>query len=97
MDKQYFVYDPENGIEYYETEDKMLRELQMAIDSYLDDDEWFDDPLQIVAGKITAKVIKSVIAKRSDQTIDAEGYDTNGRYWMDGDDQFIDYEIKKIE
>lgn len=97
MKKLYFLYDPENGFETFETEEKRDAEAKASIESYLSDDEGWDELVeQIFTGVITHSANKVNVKKRpGDSELDENACDEEGMYW--GDFEYTcNYELTKI-
>ena len=50
---KFFLYDPNNGSELYETRAELDTALKTALDRYFDGDGWCEDADLIYAGEIT--------------------------------------------
>lgn len=98
----YFVYDPENGIDFYDTQEQALDAAKSAIDGYLDDG-WGEGVDQIVVGVVTHESTQTNLIKREGE-LDEDGHDEAGEYWGNPDWTYrCDYEMlplvvaKKVE
>lgn len=65
MAKNWFMYDPENGFETFETEGAALSAASMAINAYLDE-EWGDGVDEIVVGRITHESKQANVQEKKD-------------------------------
>ena len=81
MKDKYFLYDPENGFEVFDTIEKRDAEAEDAIQAYLDDG-WDEGVEQVCCGVITRKAEKVNVTERPD-VIDGDGCDKDGEYWGD--------------
>lgn len=96
---RYFVYNPENGNEFFATEKEALDYAEEVLDAYREvayDDGWDESTEQIVVGTITHQVEKcNVVTKKG--TLDDDGYDENGVYWGSLEsDEMHDYQLVRI-
>ena len=92
---KYFLYDPENGFETFETKDEQWKAAEEVIEGYLDD-EWDEEVEDIVCGIITRKSTKCEIMKKP-KIIDSNGYDEAGWHWPKGMKYRYNYEMRNIE
>lgn len=96
VDKKYFVYDPEDGISFYKTIEERDKAAKEAIETYLDDGEWYEGVETIIAGEITHKVKPTnVIYRPEDHELDDDGCDSECVYWGDHH-KMCQYELKEI-
>ena len=96
---RYFVYDPENGSEFFASEKEALDYAEETLDLYREaaqDDGW-DEEVGIVVGKITHYLEKcNVVTKKGE--LDEDGNDENGVYWGNAEyDEIHDYRIVRKE
>lgn len=88
MDK-YFIYDPENGFETFETIDARKTDEKETIASYLEDGYgWSEDVEYVVTGVITHKATKCDVKNKPPES----ELDENGDY-----EYICNYEMKEIE
>jgi len=71
----FFSYDPENGIEFHETEEQAKKRAQAALDSEQDtamDDGWGDQVDEICWGVVGQKVVETSREPAPDESEFAE-------------------------
>jgi hypothetical protein len=81
MQKQYFTYCPENGIEFFDDIEKRDARAKELTENWLDDG-WAEEVEQVIAGEVTHIATKTdVVKKPDDSEIDEDGNDEDGNYW----------------
>lgn len=95
---RYFVYDPENGSEFFASEKEALDYAEETLDLYREaaQDNGWDEEVGIVVGKITHYLEKcNVVTKKGE--LDEDGNDENGVYWKYPEwEEMHDYQFVKI-
>jgi hypothetical protein len=90
---RFFLYDPNDGITFWKTEEERDKAAEDAIDSYLDD-EWSDEVSGVVAGVVTHHTVEIDRVDKVGQ-LDEDGYDEAGQYWPSSDyDYSCNYALK---
>lgn len=92
MSRQWFVYDPENWVDYFNTEDEALSSARDAIDSCLDE-SWNESVEGIIVGKVT-HVTQQANVVTKDMLVDGE---YGGRCYPGNYDHYCDYVLEKVE
>ena len=90
---KYFVYDKENGIETFKTEQEQLDYAKNLINDCRNE-EWDEEVEDIICGIITHITHQCNVKKRPGMLVD--GYDEAGFCWPDDMDYICDYEMVKI-
>ena len=80
---RFFLYDPNDGITFWKTEEERDKAAEAAIDCYLDD-EWSDEVSGVVAGVVTHQTVEIDRVDKVGQ-LDEDGYDEAGQYWPGSD------------
>lgn len=83
-DHKFFLYCPNTGMNFYETEQQRDEAAKIVIDSYLDEDGWDDEVQLICAGVVSHYVTETDRLDRVGE-LDEEGYDEAGEYWPEDD------------
>lgn len=86
MRRRYFVYDPNDGFAFFDTEEEAKSYADKAIANYLEE-EWDEEVEEVVMGTITHAVQQIDKITREEAEIDEDGVDKEGYYW----DEHIDY------
>lgn len=90
---KFFLYDPNDGITFWKTEEERDKAAEDAINSYLDD-EWSDEVSGVVAGVVTHHTVEIDRVDKVGQ-LDEDGYDEAGQYWPSSDyDYSCNYALK---
>ena len=90
---RFFLYDPNDGITFWKTEEERDKAAEDAIDSYLDY-EWSDEVSGVVAGVVTHRTVEIDRVEKVGQ-LDEDGYDEAGQYWPGSDyDYTCNYALK---
>ncbi|PHR58771.1 MAG: hypothetical protein COA47_10220 [Robiginitomaculum sp.] len=81
MKKKYFLYDPENGFETYETKLECEKAAEESIEYYLDD-FWNESVTNLVIGVITHSATKTDVERQPEdqETAEEEGWDEDCKY-----------------
>lgn len=93
---RFFLYDPNDGITFWKTEEERDKAAEAAIDSYLDE-EWNEEVLGVVAGVVTHLTVE---IDRVDKIgkLDDDGYDEAGEYWPNNDcDYKCNHALKPLD
>jgi hypothetical protein len=93
----FWLYSPEgDGLTFWKTAEERDDYAKKEIRTYLDDDRWFEEVEQVIAGVVTHVTRPSSIT-RPVGVIDENGYDEedNGP-WEDENDAKCDYTLQPI-
>lgn len=94
---RFFLYDPNDGITFWRTEEERDKAAETAIDSYLDDDEWNEEVLGVVAGVVTHHTVEIDRVDKIGE-LDDDGYDEAGEYWPNNDcDYKCNHALKPLD
>lgn len=77
---RFFLYDPNDGLTFWKTEQQRDQAAKDAIDCYLDDNGWDEDVTRISAGMVTHRAAEINVIDRVGE-LDEDGYDEAGEYW----------------
>lgn len=83
---RYWLYDPEgDGMIYFREIAERDKQAKIALDRYLDCDEWADEVELVAAGELThfAQALDKEM-RPADEDLDEEQCDYEGREWPDG-------------
>ena len=90
---RFFLYDPNDGITFWKTEEERDKAAEAAIDCYLDN-ERSDEVSGVVAGVVTHQTVEIDRVYKVGQ-LDEDGYDEAGQYWPGSDyDYSCNYALK---
>jgi hypothetical protein len=78
---EYFVYDPQNSFEVFNTKKERDTRAEEFIDGYLED-SWDEEVTRVCAGIITQKTIQTNLVNCPDR-LDEDNCDEEGEYWGD--------------
>ena len=96
MVKKYFVYCPDNGIEFFNTVEERDAVAEIRIRNWLDEG-WSEEVEGVVAGEVTHAATKGDVVKRPDDSeLDADLMDENGNYWDNDYEEMCNYKMLPI-
>jgi len=79
MKEKYFLYDPENGFETFETNKKCLEEANNSIQHYLHDG-WDENVENVVIGIITHSAMKTNVEHKPNNPEEAEDINCSNEF-----------------
>ena len=91
----YGLYDSYGeGITFYETEEDRAKAAEETIESYLSENEWSDEVVNVLAFEVTHRAtavnVKELVGK-----LDEDGCDETGEYWESSEfDYKCNYELQ---
>lgn len=91
---RFFLYCPNDGISFWETEADRDAAAADLIGEYLQDGEWDEDVTGITAG-IATHIATETDRKDRVGKLDDDGYDEAGKYWANTDCDYVcNYKLK---
>jgi hypothetical protein len=95
--KKYFCYDPECGMEEFETRTEALRHAKLCVAAYFDYDFGWDEEVEkVIVGEIQLRATKcNVIDKPPESDLDEYECDEDGTDWSNFQYR-CDYRMNKI-
>ena len=84
--KCYFVYDPNEGFSFFDTEEDAKTYADKAVANYLED-EWDREVEEVIMGTITHAAQQVDKLTREEAAVDEHGEDKDGYYW----ESHVDY------
>jgi hypothetical protein len=78
---RYWLYDPEDGVTYYRTQEDRDAAANIAVATYLDG-SWSEDVELVAAGEVT-HIVQCLDKVLRPADLDEEGCDGAGDYWAD--------------
>lgn len=93
---RFWLYSPEgDGLTFWRTAEERDAYAAREIRSCLDDNVWFEEVQDIVAGVVT-HTTQAVDVQHPVGAIDEDGYDEDGNHWEDPDDTKCDYVLVSL-
>ena len=93
---RFWLYSPEgDGLTFWRTAEERDVYAARDIRTYLDDNVWFEEVQDIVAGVVT-HAVQAVNVQRPVGTLDKDGYDEDGNYWEQPDGTKCDYVLMPL-
>ncbi len=77
---RFFLYDPNDELTFWRTEEERDNAARDAIDCCLDENGWHEDVTGISAGMVTHRIVEINVKNRVGK-LDEDGYDEAGEYW----------------
>lgn len=93
---RFWLYSPEgDGLTFWRTAEERDAYAARDIRTYLDDNVWFEEVQDIIAGVVT-HTTQAVDVQRPVGALDEDGYDEDGNYWEEPDDTKCDYVLMSL-
>jgi len=92
---KYWLYDPEDGVTFFDNEDELHKAAEAAVESYYDQASGWDveGVKGLCGGIITHRAeVNLFIPRPPEDEIDEEGYDRDGEWWDPNWPSIMDFE-----